>query len=72
MYGDLVRDSLSLCASTLRVVLGSSRGWNGRSSVESGDRLRPSSSLRGPEYQIHVAIGAIGRAEGLAAAFCAA
>ena len=27
MYGDLVRDSLSLCASTLRVVLGSSRGW---------------------------------------------
>ena len=26
MYGDLVRDSLSLCASTLRVVLGSSRG----------------------------------------------
>ena len=29
MYGDLVRDSLSLCVSTLRVVLGSSRGWTG-------------------------------------------
>ena len=27
MYGDLVRDSLSLCVSTLRVALGSSRGW---------------------------------------------
>ena len=27
MYGDLVRDSLSLCVLTLSVVLGSSRGW---------------------------------------------
>ena len=40
MYGDLVRDSLSLCASTLRVVLGSSRGWTGASDGTPGDRRR--------------------------------